>query len=330
MPTLIVAATSPGAGKTALTAAVADHLASEERTVAVASAWSTSGGTPDTDLRATLGEIVTNRPLGVATDSPATVASRVKEMARLASPADQSKIVVIEGKTGDHAANLALAEETDGLVLLVAQTADDILPSANSYGSRLAGVIINSVPRYRTHDVETRIIPDLELANIRVLGWLPEDRRLLAPTLRLVAEHLSAEIILNEQEADRLIDNFLIGGLVLDWGPFYFGSQENVGVVVRGDRPDIQLAALQTDTVRAMVLTKGARPVEYVIYEATQRGVPLVLTDGSTEETTARLEGLQAKVRFDHPEKLARIRELADERLDLDALEAALSQPVTR
>ena len=325
MPTLIVVATSPGAGKTALTAAFSAHLATGDRIVNTATAWASSGSdSGDADLRATLGDSAASQPLGSESDSTATVAGRVKELT------SSGQITVIEGKTGDHATNLALAEETDGLIVLVAQAADDILSAASRYGSRLAGVVINSVPRYRAHEVESRIMPDLRTANIRVLGWIPEDRRLLAPTLQLVAEHLSAEIILNEDESDRLIDNFLIGGMILDWGPFYFGSKENVGVVVRGDRPDIQLAALQTDTVRAIVLTKGARPVEYVIYEATQRGVPLVLTNGSTEETTAKLEGLQSKVRFDHPDKLARMSELASERLDFDALVAALSQPVTR
>lgn len=321
MPTLIVAATSPGAGKTALTAAIADHLSGNDRKVTAATGWS---GSEASDLKATLGENASTGPLTGSSGSVADVASKVGEL----SVAGQ--VLIIEGKTGNNEDNLALAEETDGLVLLVGTPSDDILHAASSYGSRLAGVVINAVPLYQSHDVESRIVPELKQANINVVGWIPEDRRLLAPTLGLVAEHLSADIILNEEESGRLIDNFLIGGMVLDWGPFYFGSKENVGVVVRGDRPDIQLAALQTETVQALVLTKGARPVEYVIYEATQRGVPLVMADGSTEETAARLEGLQEKIRFDHPEKLVRIRELASERLDLDALDAALSQPVTR
>lgn len=322
MPTLIVAATSPTAGKTAITAAVADHLTvnAPDGKVTVATAW--EGGEGAADLRESIGGYAASEPLGAIADTPATIASKVKEIA--------GNISIIEGKTTDHAANLALAEELDGLVLLVAQSTDDILSSASSYGSRLAGVVINYVSRYRVHEVESRIIPALRQANINVIGWIPEDRRLLAPTLRLVAEHLESDFISNEEGADRLIDNFLIGGMILDWGPFYFGSRDNVGVVVRGDRPDIQLAALQTGTVRAMVLTKGARPVEYVLYEAMQRGIPLVVTDGSTEEVATKLEGLQAKVRFNHPDKVARIRELALERLDLDALEKALSQPVTR
>lgn len=324
MPTLIVAGTSPGAGKTALTAAIADHLANAadgNRKVSAATGWGADGAQ---GLVRALGDNAVSESLAGDSGSVTDVATKARSLI------GTGEVLVIEGKTGNHADNLALAEETDGLVLLVGTPADSILDAARSYGSRLAGVVINAVPKYQSHEIESRTVPELKQANINVIGWLPEDRRLLAPTIGLVAEHLSADIIINDEESDRLIDNFLIGGMVLDWGPFYFGSQENVGVVVRGDRPDIQLAALQTDTVQAMVLTKGARPVEYVIYEATQRGVPLVMTDGSTEETTAQLEDLQDKIRFDHPEKLARMRELTSDALDLDALDAALSQPVTQ
>lgn len=319
MPTLIVASTSAGAGKTALTAALTQHLAQKGRKVVAAAGWSDQPA-----LQRVLGDSAAREALGDSSSSPADVAAKATETV------GAGDILVIEGKSADTAANLALAEETDGLVLLVAKQGDDVLGTSSSYGSRLAGVVLNGVLRYRSNEIESNLIPELKKANINVIGWLPEDRRLLAPTLAQVANHLSSEIILNEEESGRLIDNFMIGGMVLDWGPFYFGSQENVGVVVRGDRPDIQLAALQTDTVRAMVLTKGARPVEYVIYEATQRGVPLVMTDGSTEEIAAKLEGLDTKVRFDHPDKLRRILELSADRLDLDALEAVLSQPVTQ
>jgi BioD-like phosphotransacetylase family protein len=323
MPTLIVAATSPGAGKTAITAAIADHLASGGRSVISGQAWSNASDSDIDSLRSVLGDAITVQK-GAESHQVDGAAALIKQAA------GQGGIVVIEGKTGDSGANLDLAEATDALVLLVAKAGDDILPAASSYGSRLAGVIINNVPRYRSHELESRVIPALNQANITVIGWIPEDRRLIAPTLRAVADHVGGEIVANEENADRLIDNFLIGGMVLDWGPFYFGSQENVGVVVRGDRPDVQLAALQTDTVRAMVLTKGARPVEYVVYEASQRGVPIVQTSGTTEETAALLEGLLEKIRFDHPDKLARMRDIASERLDLAALDAVLSQPATR
>ena len=126
------------------------------------------------------------------------------------------------------------------------------------------------------------------------------------------------------------MDNFLIGGLVLDWGPFYFASRNNTGVIVRGARPDVQLAAIQTDTTRALVLTKGVRPVEYVIYEAAQRNIPIVVVPGSTHDVAEQLENLQPKVDFDHCRKLERMIELVSGHVDLEYIEDQLMKPATR
>ena len=141
----------------------------------------------------------------------------------------------------------------------------------------MAGVVINGLPKFRGEDVSNTLNSELETAGITLLGRIPDDRRMLAPKLGQVAEYLDGQFLSGEEKSDRLLDNFLIGGLVLDWGPFYFASRNNTGVIVRGDRPDVQLAAIQTETTRALILTKGVRPVEYVIYEAAQREIPIVV-----------------------------------------------------
>ena len=67
-----------------------------------------------------------------------------------------SGIDVVEGSSGDPAADLKLAEETDALVVLVCGYDDDAPAAAAEYGSRLAGVVINNVPVYRRNEVETQ------------------------------------------------------------------------------------------------------------------------------------------------------------------------------
>ena len=330
MPTLIIASTSPGAGKTAVTAGLAAWLGKSGRKVAVARAWSAdpAGDKDAAAFRSLLKDAVQVAPEAVS-GSPAAAQTR-QFAARLKAAAQGATVAVIEGGSGDAAPSLALAEAADGLVVLVARMTDSIVPVAQAYGTRLAGVIVNNVPRYRTHALETEVIPALRQAGVPYLGAIPEDRRLIAPSIGLVAEHLGAEFALLPEESARLVDNFLIGGLVLDWGPTYFGSQENTGVIVRGDRPDVQIAALQTDTTRAMVLTKGVSPIEYVYYEARQREIPVVVSPYDTHETASRLESLLPKIRFDHPDKLARAVELVESRLDLKMIERAVAQPVTR
>ncbi len=329
MPALIIASTSPGAGKTAVAAGLAAHLGRDGRKVFLAKAWSASAS-GDRDMAA-FRALLPHTPEGFEPDRAGHGIAQVRQLAsRIQTAARGAAVSIIEGNSGDHASNMALAEALDGLVILVVKMGDDIVPQAKQYRARLLGTVINNVPRYKSHALEAELNPALSQAGVRLLGAIPEDRRLIAPSLALVAEHLGAQVTVAPENAGRLIDNFLIGGLVLDWGPTYFGAQENVGVVVRGDRPDVQLAALQTDTVRAMVLTKGVSPIEYVHYEAAQRGIPVAVSPFDTHETALKLESLLPKVQFDHPEKLMRMADLIEARMDLAAVNQAVAQPATR
>jgi BioD-like phosphotransacetylase family protein len=329
MPALIIASTSPGAGKTSVAAGLAAHLGRDGRKVFLAKAWSSSPK-DDRDM-STFRALLPHTPPGFEPDRAGQGVAQVRQLAsRIQAAARGTTVSVLEGVAGDHAANFALADALDGLVILVAKMGDDIVPAAKQYRARLLGVVMNSMPRYKSHALDAEVAPALRQAGVRLLGAIPEDRRLIAPTLALVAEHLGAQVSVMPENAGRLIDNFLIGGLVLDWGPTYFGAQENVGVVVRGDRPDVQIAALQTDTVRAMVMPKGISPIEYVHYEATQRGIPVAVSPFDTHETALRLESLLPKVRFDHPEKLMRMADLIESRMDLAAVKRAVAQPATR
>jgi len=319
MATLIIASISDRSGKTAIAAALAQRLGTDESRVAVGKA--SAGGSAESVDAGVFASLLPDNP---------AVSGGVSEIAsKISSAANSSKIAVIEGSS-DAKSNLDLANETDGLILLIARYGETVTAAAKEYGSRLAGVIVNGLPKYRSEDADGTLASDLETAGAKLFGSIPDDRRMLAPKLGQVAEILGGQFLSGEDESDRLLDNFLIGGLVLDWGPFYFSSRNNTGVIVRGDRPDVQLAAIQTDTTRALVLTKGVRPVEYVIYEAAQRGIPLVVVPGNTHDVAEQLESLQPQVRFDHADKLTRMVDLIAEHVDISALEDQLAQPATR
>ena len=179
-----------------------------------------------------------------------------------------SSVSVIEGSSGDPEADFNLAEEVDANVILLAGIDDDVNAAAKVLGDRLAGVILNKVARYRDVHAD-RMVESLTNEGINCIGWIPEDRRLAASTVDTVIDHLEGELAFAIDTTSELVDNVLIGGLVLDWGPFYFRSQDNTCVVVRAGRPDVQISALQSDTTRAMVLTGGEKPIDYVFYEAT-------------------------------------------------------------
>ena len=319
MATLIIASISNHSGKTALAAALAVKLGTEDAPVAIGKAVSA-----DSAYESDAGVFEHLLP-----GNP-SVSGAVGDIAsNISSLTDSTKISIIEGSS-DTESNIQLANDTDGLILLLTRYGEEVSDVVEAYGSRLAGVVVNAIPKYRTGDTGDLISEGLRAKGINLLGYIPDDRRMLSPKLGQVAEFLGGQFLTGDDQSEQLLDNFLIGGLVLDWGPFYFATRNNTGVIVRGDRPDVQLAAIQTETTRALLLTKGVRPVEYVIYEAGQRGIPLIVVPDSTHDVAEKLEGLQPQVGFDHADKLSRMIELVSEHLDISGLEDQLAQPVTR
>ena len=239
-----------------------------------------------------------------------------------------STVSIIEGSSGDPEADFNLAERVDANVILLAGIEDDIKAAAAALGDRFAGVVLNKVPRYRDVHAD-RLVASLADEGVNCIGWVPEDRRLAASTVDAVIGHLEGELAFDVDTTSELVDNVLIGGLVLDWGPFYFRSQDNTCVVVRSGRPDVQISALQSETTRAMVLTGGEKPIDYVFYEARTKRIPLIIVDGDTHATMNALD-VMVPTGFTHPEKLSRISQLLAEREIIDPILDLVAQPPTR
>ncbi len=239
-----------------------------------------------------------------------------------------STVSIIEGSSGDPEADFNLAEEVDANVILLAGIDDDVGQAATALGNRCAGVMLNKVARYRNVHAD-RLVESLSNEGISCFGWIPEDRRLAASTVDTVIGHLEGELAFDTDTTSELVDNVLIGGLVLDWGPFYFRSQDNTCVVVRAGRPDVQISALQSETTRALVLTGGEKPIDYVFYEARTKRIPLILVSGDTHTIMDALDEMEP-TGFSHPEKLSRISQLLSDRSVIDPILDLVAQPPTR
>ena len=340
MSVLYVASNHPRAGKTAVAVTLARKLSQDGKTVALFKPFSpaTEGGQPDPDAQAlrqasgAQGDASGDWPAAISPSETlqGSVLDRALETSRqVGGGAD---VTVVEGLSGLHdtagANSLALAEGLDARVVVVlgyssGAVADEARTARNLFGNRLAGVIINGVTRYKVREVRDVQAPALEADGIRVLATIPEDRRLLGMSVEQLAEHLGGRFLSWEEKKDNFVEHFLIGGLVLDWGVLYFERFENKAVIVRGDKPDIQMAALTTPT-SCIVLTAGQPPIQYVQYEAGQEEVPLIQVDTDTLETAEALESLQDKALFDHPVKQGQFMELMSQHGSWDAVYQSL------
>lgn len=226
-----------------------------------------------------------------------------------------SEIVIIEGPHILLEADYRSVIETiDAKVLEVIPYSLDLSVGKlarcqQQWGDRFAGVIINKCPRYMVHEINHTFVPSLESEGITCFGIIPEDRRLLGVTVKQIADHLGGRFVGREESIAGLVEHFMVGSMGLDPGEYYFSQRERKAVIVRGDRPDLQMAALNTIT-SCLVLTKGVEPIEYVRYEAEQEQVPIMVVETDTQDTMKNLESLIESAAFDHSLKLERYEQL--------------------
>ncbi len=302
-----------GAGKTALAVTLASLARSERAPAVVVNPFD---DIHDEFYGKLLGQVESDPTPASTSDPMERVADRCRQAA------GDSDVLIVEGSARiSIEAAQELVDALDAGVIGITQhvhgkDADDVSEWSMAFGDRLIGVVVNGRTEYQGTAVETEFIPALEARGIRTLGVVPEDRKLVSSTVDQIVEHLEGRYLQGEEYGDRIIEHFLVGGMGLDRGTLYFGIREDKAVIVRGDRPDIQMAALHTPT-SCLILTNGTEPVEYIVHEAELEEVSIVIVDTDTLDTMKALRTLQERVRFDHPDKMERFGTLLRENVDL-------------
>ena len=313
MNAIYIISDEAGSGKTALAVTIASMVRREGSSAVVVNPFD---DIHDEYYAKLLGQA------GSDTSPPAISDPMDKVADRCRQAAGDSDVLIVEGSAGfGIEAAQELVDALDAGVLGMTQhvhgkDANDLSQWSSTFGDRLIGVVVNGRTEYQGTAVSTEFRPGLEALGIGVLGIVPEDRKLLSSTIDQIVEHLDGRYLQGDEYGDRIIEHFLVGGMGLDRGTLYFGIREDKAVIVRGDRPDIQMAALHTPT-SCLILTNGMEPVEYIEHEAELEEVPIVIADTDTLDTMKALRTLQERVRFDHPDKVERFGALLRENVDL-------------
>ena len=334
MAVLYVGSDQPRAGKTALGITLVGIFRKRGVSAAILKPWTSAaapGGDADPGAYGAL--------LGQGPQAPAAPVgdgfsdALLEDAARAAAQAARGvDILVVEGLSQAAPEDaVRIVDALDAKAVIVARFEPGMTPRGlveygDALGERLTGIVVNGLTRYQTAESNAAVVPAPDSSGLKLLGIVPEDRTLLGVTVPQIAETLGGRFIRGEEVSGGLVEYVLVGGLGLDNGVGYFALRKNKAALVRGDRPDIQMAALQTPT-SCMVLTNGIEPIEYVLNEAEVEEVPLILVESDTLGAMDALGSAMDAARFDHPSKLARFEEMVSEHVDVEAITASLGLP---
>jgi hypothetical protein len=239
-------------------------------------------------------------------------------------------IVVMEGSDNfreGYIVNLSLNEVAnlvDAKIITVVgyqnslQVVDDILTALTRLGERLVGVIINAVPENRLEYVHDLVLPYVRKQGVTVLAVLPYQQTLHSINISEIVQALGGELICGDCPDD-LVENLMVAAMNVDQALKYFRLVTNKAVIVGGDRPDIQLAALETST-KVLILTGNTRPNPMIEARAEERGVAIILSPYDTLTTVEKVEQFFGKTRFHQAEKVSRFALLLNNLMDFENL----------
>lgn len=221
---------------------------------------------------------------------------------------------ITETPTGDIGTTLLSHTGVRGII--VATPLDnpaDVASYIRSAGP-VSGVILNRIPERRIDTVQAAY----EAAGVHPLAIIPEDRVLAAPTLGQVSDALSGEGVFIGEHIDEPLDNPVIASIAADPGQTYFTRTQTEAVIVRSDKPDLQLAALNSGA-GCLIVTGGLPVLSYVNERVADDEIPLLRTTLDTKQVVSAIEDLFGTAPFTGDAKIKRIEShLAH--LDLDAL----------
>jgi hypothetical protein len=168
-----------------------------------------------------------------------------------------------------------------GRVIVVAtpESAAEASALAEEAGSALAGVVLN------------RARKSVDIGGVTPFVVVPADAALAAPGLSAVGSALEAETENIDGGSVRSLGRLVIASIAADPGQAYFDRTRADSVIVRSDKPDLQLAALNAGA-ECLIVTGDLPVLSYVRDRVEAEEVPFMRTPLDTKEAVEAIEGL--------------------------------------
>ncbi|MFH0749234.1 MAG: phosphotransacetylase family protein [Candidatus Bathyarchaeota archaeon] len=236
--------------------------------------------------------------------------------------AEEKDAVILEGTHSLGIGNLlgidavSLSKKLKTRILMISTYQNDNNIDSDTWTKRIidatggdfAGLILNRVPRTDLERVR-RFAPHLfQKHGIELLGIIPEDIELMAPTVKEICDKINCEVLTAKNNLDNLVEDILVGAMSPEMCLTYFRRSFRKAVITGGDRTDVQQAALETN-LSALILTGNIYPDARVLSRAEELKVPVLLVPADTYSTVKNLQ-LTGRVSSTDKKKIALAKKL--------------------
>ena len=161
----------------------------------------------------------------------------------------------------------------------------------------VVGCIFNNISSAQWNKTGSIYKPLVEEKGHKVLGILPRQVEISAPTVSEFYDTLNGEILAAEDHLNRVVEEVLVGTMTIESALGFLRKAPNKVLITGGDRSDLALTALETSTA-AIIFTGGLYPDVRVLSRAEEKKVPVILVH---EDTYTTVENLQSVYRSIDP-----------------------------
>ncbi len=196
---------------------------------------------------------------------------------------------------------------------------DFLLELKKVIGDPMIGVVLNKVQALHLDEIKELVSPFLKRKHMEVFGSLPHDTLLGSTRVGDLVEHLGADVVCGKDQLDGLVESFLVGGMQVDKFITYLLKSPNSGIIVGGDRTDIQLVAIENG-VGCLILSGNLYPNDIIIARAEAKGVPILVVRDDTYTVAKNVDAMAGRFRLRKREKIDHGIKLVDQVFDFEKL----------
>lgn len=225
-----------------------------------------------------------------------------------------------------HLDSLSVSNYVGGKFIVVVSGDNDLIMDDIKYLKHycdlssvdFTGIIVNNV--HDVDDFENTCSAAIKEMGVEILGVLPYKEQLTYFTVNYMAERLFAKVIAGDKGLNNIVKNIFVGAMSTGESlrnPLF--NKENKLLITSGDRSDMILAALESDTV-GIILTNNILPPPNIIAKATEKDIPLLLVSIDTFQVSKQIDRMEALLTRENEERIKLLSQMIEKYVNMEKI----------